>query len=273
MPTSAHRTIRIILTVIVLAAAVTIAYSRTIFVMCILFPMFTLTLASMIVILFSVRPRRDDAIFVIGLTILHGVVAFMLFYLPYHAILWPAFAGLSSFWVLCVRAIWSRDSDHKVLAFAAFSAILLLTVEAGAGAVLTWTERLHPKTLDLFLFSFDGSLGTQISFQMGMAFARWPLFRNVAVFFYQGLPIAIALICAQLIAARTGKVLSAVTALVLTGPIGVLFYNLLPALGPRLIPQLQFPFHAMSRAQTMNLALVEVAAHGPRNAIPSLHMA
>src|ERR1019366_5806074 len=131
MPTSAHRTIRIILTVIVLAAAVTIAYSRTIFVMCILFPMFTLTLASMIVILFSVRPRRDDAIFVIGLTILHGVVAFMLFHLPYHAILWPAFAGLSSFWVLCVRAIWSRDSDHKVLAFAAFSAILLLTVEAG----------------------------------------------------------------------------------------------------------------------------------------------
>jgi len=273
MPTSTHRTIRIVLTVIVLAAAVTIACSRTIFVMFILYPMFTLTLASMIVILFSVRPRRDDAVFVIGLTILHGVVAYMLFYLPYHAILWPAFAGLSSFWVLCIRAIWAKDSDRKVLAFAAFSAILLLTVESGAGAVLTWTERLHPKTLDLFLFSFDGSLGTQISFQMGMAFARWPLFRNVAVFFYQGLPIAIALICAQHIAARTGKALSAVTALVLTGPIGVLFYNLLPALGPRLIPQLQFPFHAMSRAQTMNLALVEVAAHGPRNAIPSLHMA
>lgn len=273
MPTSAHRTLRIILTAIVLAAAVAIACSRTIFVMCILYQMFTLTLASVIVILFSVRPRRDDAVLVIGLTILHAVVAFMLFYLPYHWILWPAYAGLSCFWVLCTRAIWAEDSDRKVLWFAAFSAILLLTVESGAGAVLNWTERMHPKTLDLFLFSFDGSLGTQISFQMGMAFARWPLFRNVAVFFYQGLPIAIALICAQQIAKRTGKAVSAVTALVLTGPIGVLFYNLLPALGPRLIPQLQFPFHAMSRAQTMNLALVEVTAHGPRNAIPSLHMA
>ena len=273
MPTSANRTIRIILTVVVLAAAVFVACNRTVFVMCILFPMFTLTLASMIVILFSVRPRRDDAVFVVGLTILHGVVAFMLFYLPYHAILWPAYAGLSSFWVLCIRAIWSKDSGRKVLAFATFSAILLLTVESGAAAVLTWTERLHPKTLDLFLFSFDGSLGTQISFQMGMAFARWPVFRNTAVFFYQGLPIAVALICAQQIAQRTGKALSAVSALVLTGPIGVLFYNLLPALGPRLIPQLQFPFHAMTREQTMNLALVEVAARGPRNAIPSLHMA
>ena len=235
--------------------------------------MFTLTLASMIVILFSVRPRRDDAIFVIGLTILHGVVAFMLFYLPYHSILWLAYAGLSSFWVLCVRAIWSKESDRKVLWFAAFSAILLLTVESGAASVLTWTERMHPKVLDLFLYSFDGSLGTQISFQMGMAFARWSLLRNIAVFFYQGLPIAIALICAQHIAGRTGKAVSAVSALVLTGPIGVIFYNLFPALGPRLIPQLQFPFHAMSRAQTMNLALVEVSAHGPRNAIPSLHMA
>lgn len=273
MPTSAHRTIRIVLTVIVLAAAVAIACSRTIFVMCILFPMFTLTLASMIVILFSVRPRRDDVVFVIGLTILHGVVAFMLFYLPYHSILWPAYAGLSSFWVLCIRAIWSEDSDRKVLWFAAFSAILLLTVESGAASVLTWTERIHPKTLDLWLFSFDGSLGTQISFQMGMAFARWRVFRDAAVFFYQGLPIAIALICAQQIAKRSTQAPSAVTALVLTGPIGVLFYNLLPALGPRLIPQLQFPFHVMMRQQTMNLALVEVVARGPRNAIPSLHMA
>jgi hypothetical protein len=273
MPTSTPRIIRIILTVIVLAAAVYIASSRTVFVMCIIFPMFTLTLASMIIVLFSVRPRRDDAIFVVGLTILHGVVAFMLMYLPYHGILWLAYAGLSSFWILCARAIWSKDSERKVLAFAAISAILLLTVESGAASVLTWTERMHPKTLDLFLYSFDGSLGTQISFQMGMAFVKWPLFRSVALFFYDGLPLGVALLCAQHIAARTGKALSAVTALVCTGPIGVVFYNLLPALGPRLIPQLQFPFHGMSRTQTMNMALVEIAAHGPRNAIPSLHMA
>jgi hypothetical protein len=108
---------------------------------------------------------------------------------------------------------------------------------------------------------------------MGMAFVRWHAFRQLSVFFYDGLPVAIALVCAQQIAARKGKALSTVTGLVATGPIGVLTYNLFPALGPRLISLWQFPFHPLSRAQTMSLPLVEIAARGPRNAIPSLHMA
>ena len=268
-----HRTIRILFTAVVLAAAVFVACNRTIFVMGILYPMFRFTLASMIVVLFSIRPNLKDAFFVVCLTVLHGVVAYLLFYLPYQSILWPAFAGLSSFWVLCIRTIWSNDLELGVQVYATISAVLLLTVESGAATVLNWTERLHPKTLDLFLYSFDGSLGTQFSFLMGQAFAKWPLFRITAVTFYSGLPVAIALICAQQIAKRKRKGLSAVAALVFTGPIGVIFYNFFPALGPRLIAQLHFPFQILTRAQTMTLAVVEVAAPGPRNAIPSLHMA
>ncbi len=235
--------------------------------------MFTLTLGSMILVLFSVRPRWDDAVFVAILTLLHAAVAFQLLYNPYFPILWLAFAGLSSFWVLCVRTIWASDAERKVLQYATFAAILLLTVESCVSSTLKWAERMHPKSLDLFLYSFDGSLGTQISFQMGMAFARWPLLRNAGIFFYEALPVAVALICAQQIAARKGKALSTVTALVATGPIGVATYNLFPALGPRLISLWQFPFHPLTRAQTMNLSLVQIAADGPRNAIPSLHMA
>jgi hypothetical protein len=272
LPTS-HRVLRIILTLVVVSLAVYVACNRTIFVMALIFPMFTLTVGSMILVLFSVRPRRDDVIFVVALTLLHGVTAYMLFYEPYHSILWLTFAGFSSFWVLCVRTIWASDSEHKVLQYATFSASLLLTVEYGAASVLRWTESMHPKTLDLYLYSFDGSLGTQISFQMGMAFVRWHAFRELGVLFYEGLPVAIALVCAQQIAARKGKALSTVTGLVATGPIGVITYNLFPALGPRLISLWQFPFHPLSRAQTMSLPLVEITARGPRNAIPSLHMA
>lgn len=268
-----HQVIRILLTAAVLAGAVFVACNLTIFVMEFLFPMFTLTLASIAIVLFSVRPHREDFVFVACLAALQAVVAFMFFYLPFHAINLVAFAGIGSFWVLCIRTIWAEDAERKVLVYATASAILLLTVESGAASTLKWTERLHPKTLDLFLYSFDGSLGTQFSFLMGRAFIKWRLFRDVGVLFYEGLPVGIALICAQHIARRSGKALSAVTALVFTGPIGVIFYNLLPALGPRLIAQLGFPFHALTRAQTMNLALVEVAAPGPRNAIPSLHMA
>lgn len=272
LPTS-YRPFRIILTLVVVSLAVYVACNRTIFVMGLLFPMFALTLGSMILVLFSVRPRRDDAFFVVALTALHAVTAYMLLYEPYHSIEWLTFAGLSSFWVLCVRAIWASESEKKVLQFAAFSAVLLLTVESGAASILRWTETLHPKTLDLYLYSFDGSLGTQISFLMGMAFVKWHAFRQLGVFFYDGLPVAIALVCAQQIAAREGRGLSTVTGLVATGPIGVLTYNLFPALGPRLISLWQFPFHPLTRAQTMSLPLAEISAHGPRNAIPSLHMA
>jgi PAP2 superfamily len=271
-PTS-HRIIRIVLTLIVVSLAAYVACNRTIFVMAVIFPMFTLTLGSMILILFSVRPRLDDAVFVVALTLLHAVVAYMLLYNWYHSFLWILFAGLSSFWVLCIRTIWAPAAERKVLQYATFCAVLLLTVESSVASTLKWAERMHPKVLDLFLHSFDGSLGTQISFQMGMAFARWHLLRSTAVFFYEGLPVAIALVCAQQIAARKGKALSTVTALVATGPIGVATYNLFPALGPRLISLWQFPFHPLTRVQTMNLPLVEISAIGPRNAIPSLHMA
>jgi hypothetical protein len=157
--------------------------------------------------------------------------------------------------------------------YATVSAILLLTVESAAATVMLYTEKLHPKVLDLFLYSFDGSLGIQFSFISGMAFSKWPLLRSVSMTFYEGLPVAITLICARHLAARTGKVLSVLTALIFTGPIGVLFYNLFPALGPGLVAQLGFPFKVLTRAQMMNLAVVQIAAPGPRNAIPSLHMA
>ena len=273
MATHPHRTIRILLTIVVSVAGIVLACNRTIFVMEILYPMFMTTVASMVIILFSLRPRSEDVVLVACLTLLHAVVAFLFFNLPYHNVNWPAFAGFSSFWVLCIRTIWEKGTERKWLLYTTVSAVLLLTVESAAATVMLYNEKLLPKTLDLFLYSFDGSLGTQVSFLMGRAFAKWPFFESASMMFYEGLPVAMTLICARHIAARTDKVLSVITAIVATGPIGVAFYNLFPALGPGLVPQLGFPFHVLTRAQTMNLALVEIAAPGPRNAIPSLHMA
>jgi hypothetical protein len=273
MANNLHRTIRILLTIVVLATAVFLACNRTIFVMEFIFPMFTMTLASMLIVHFSVRPIKKDAVFVVCLTLLHAVVAYQFFSLPYNPMHWPAFAGFSSFWVLCVRTIWEKKSEQKLLAFATVSALLLLTVEWGATIVLKWDETLHPKTLDLLLYSFDGSLGTQFSFLMGRVFLKWRLFGMVSVKFYEALPIALTLICARHIAARSAKALSAIAALIFTGPIGVAFYNLFPALGPRHIAQLEFPFHILTHTQILNLALADISVPGPRNAIPSLHMA
>ena len=57
------------------------------------------------------------------------------------------------------------------------------------------------------------------------------------------------------------------------GPLGVLFYNMLPACGPAHIFGAAFPFHPPSIADVMHMNVVPVLLKGARNAIPSLHMA
>ena len=57
-----------------------------------------------------------------------------------------------------------------------------------------------------------------------------------------------------------------------TGPVGILFYNLLPALGPVHVFGQAFPWHPLAAAQAARL-LEPIALSGAPNAIPSLHMA
>jgi hypothetical protein len=65
----------------------------------------------------------------------------------------------------------------------------------------------------------------------------------------------------------------AMTAFLVTGPLGILFYNLFPALGPVHIFQQGFPWHPLTTAQASHLLREPIAVKGVQNAIPSLHMA
>jgi hypothetical protein len=63
-------------------------------------------------------------------------------------------------------------------------------------------------------------------------------------------------------------------AFLITGPVGVFFYNLLPACGPIHLFGSAFPFHAPALADVMHRKLETIRIpHDPRNAIPSLHIA
>jgi len=268
--TRARPVARIVLTCAVITFGVFLASNRTLYVLQFLFPMFSLSLVSMLIFHFSVRRAWIDLIHVASVTLLCGTLAFLFMYFPYHSIAWMGFAGISSFLVLTVRSIWSRGEERKLGLLAVLSCVLLLVLEFVAASALHWTEPWFPRTLDLYLFSFDGSLGGQFRFGMGRAFSSWPSFGKRSGLFYNGLPVIISLVCARQIAARSAKALPVVGALILTGPIGVFFYSLFPALGPAHIAQLGFPYHPVAAA---HLALAHVAARGPRNAIPSLHMA
>jgi hypothetical protein len=126
-----------------------------------------------------------------------------------------------------------------------------------ADDLLRWTSAIHPKVFDLHLFSFDASLHVQIPFLVGQAFALWPALRVVAFLFYIGLPIPIALIYAGRVLRAREKAIPSFIAFLATGPVGVLFYNLLPALGPVHIFGRAFPWQPLSTAQAAKLFLTD----------------
>jgi hypothetical protein len=146
-------------------------------------------------------------------------------------------------------------------------------VDAAAAPFHSLTTKLNPKVLDLYLYSFDGSLRVQLSFLMGQIFADHPRFGDAAMFVYIGLPLVMAMVAAGHLQRDEKSALPAMAAFLVTAPIGVIFYNLFPALGPHYIFGPRFPWNPLTSDQATRLFLEPVAVSGFRNAMPSLHIA
>jgi hypothetical protein len=142
-----------------------------------------------------------------------------------------------------------------------------------ASTLLDFTEALHPKTFDLYLYSFDCSLRVQLSFVLGQMFARYEWLRIAGLLFYIALPLPLALVYAARLRLEIEKAFPVMLAFLVTGPLGVLFYNLVPAAGPVHVFGQSFPWHPLLTSQAMHLVLETIPLKGARNAIPSLHMA
>ena len=186
---------------------------------------------------------------------------------------WASFLGIASLGGLSFRVFWREAEERCIAAWTLGPAFLFVGSEWMASYLLDWTERTHPKVLDLYLYSFDASLHMQFPFVFGRWFAQYQIFGLVSCFIYIGLPIAIGLTYAGCLVRDRKNALSALIALLLAGPVGILFYNLLPALGPAHIFLRGFPWQPLSYAQASRLFLEPVAVAGPRNAFPSLHAA
>jgi hypothetical protein len=235
-------------------------------------PFFAIALISVVIIQLRVGGLWPDGLALVALTALLGLIDFRFLHYPQHFMAWFSFLGLSALLLLALRAVWSQGDRRKLLLYALVPSLLFVASEWFASNMLDLTERLHPKTLDLFLYSFDGSLRVQLSFLMGQAFAMWPWFRIAGELFYIGLPIPIALVYSgQLLRVRE-RAFPAMAAFLLTGPIGILFYNLFPAMGPIHLVHRAFPWHRLNTDMFRFMILEPVAIRGPRNAIPSLHM-
>jgi hypothetical protein len=237
------------------------------------FVFFTLTLASVILVLFRVGRSWLDLPFVAVAAALLGVISVWHFNYQPNWESCVSFVGLASLVVLGLRAVWSEGEKQKILALAFAPSFLFAAFMVFAGAVLERTQIWHPKVLDLYLFSFDASLHVQLAFVMGQMYSLWPWFKTIGTALYIGLPIPLAMVYSGHLVRNPRKVYPAMAAFLLTGPIGILFYNLFPALGPVHIFLQDFPWHPMNTLQASHLLREPIAVKGVQNAIPSLHMA
>jgi hypothetical protein len=161
----------------------------------------------------------------------------------------------------------------KRIGYSFVPALLLVVSEYFATTFLEWTAAAHPKVLDLYLYSFDASLGLQLPFLVGQRFAMWLWLERLSLLFYIALAIPIAMVYAGRFLHLREKALPSFVAFLATGPLGVLLYNLFPALGPVHLFLRDFPWHPLATRSVARLYLEPVALSGAPNAIPSLHMA
>jgi len=237
------------------------------------FVFFTLTLASVIVVLVRVRRSWLDLLLTVVCAALLGVISVWRFHYQPNWESRVSFLGLASLVVLGLRAVWSEGEKQKLLALAFAPSFLFAAFMVFAGAVLEHTQTWHPKVLDLYLFSFDASLRVQLAFIMGQTYAMWPWFKAIGLALYIALPIPMAMVYSGHLMRDREKAYPAIGAFLLTGPVGILFYNLFPALGPAHIFLQDFPWHPMTTFQASHLLREAIAVKGVQNAIPSLHMA
>lgn len=233
---------------------------------------FACSLASVIIIHFRIMPSWQDALLVFCGTLLLAAIDFqVLHYKPVFAA-WLSFAGLSSLATMGVRTIWASGSDRRLMSLAFIPSLLLVVSEYFASTFLQWTSSAHPKVLDLYLYSFDASLGLQLPFLAGQRFAVWPWLGRISVLFYIGLPVTIAVIYAGRVLRMREKAVPSFVAFLGTGPVGVLFYNVFPALGPVHLFLQNFPWHPLPTHKVVRLLVEPISIPGAPNAIPSLHM-
>jgi hypothetical protein len=236
------------------------------------FVFFTLTLASVILVLIRVGRSWRDMLYSAAVALALAAISVWHFHYRPNWESCVSFLGMGSFVVLGLRAVWSQGEEQKKLALAFAPSFVFAAFMVFAGTVLDRTQIWHPKVLDLYLFSFDSSLRVQLAFLMGQAYAIWPAFQGLGFVFYAALPVTLALVYAGQLMRDCRKAYPAVLAFLVTGPIGLLFYNLFPALGPVHLFLQRFPWHPLTTEQASRLLCEPLELKGVQNAIPSLHL-
>ncbi|MGH9501185.1 MAG: phosphatase PAP2 family protein [Terriglobales bacterium] len=182
--------------------------------------------------------------------------------------------GLASLVVMSCALLW-RGRELEPASYRALlpgAALTFLTL--GAQYSLNMASLIHAKTLDLYAYAFDGSLGFQPSFVLGrfLNTHAW-LFPAVKVS-YEGIVLAMAALYAGFMARREKPLWELIELLFAPAMVGYLFFSVFPVCGPHYAFAVDFPNAYLPYPMMHRLALesIPVLPAFPRNAVPSLHL-
>lgn len=234
---------------------------------------FAFAIASFLIFHFRIRPYWREILFVIvgGLVFVAIDVGVLGYPAKFMAIL--SLLGLASFLTMAIEAVWAAPKERTPLLCVIVPALLFIVTGFVIPSALAWTIKFRPRTFDLYLLSFDCSLRVQPSFVVGQAFARWPWLLSSGLVFYFSIAIPLAVVYVGRLVRFGSRAFSAMLAFLIASPIGILFYVLFPACGPRYLARGDFPWHPLPISMVPRLLLEPVGIDGPRNAMPSLHLA
>lgn len=251
-----------------------LAFSREFYDSSITSAFLSIAIGSAFVVLAVLRRSWVDVLSVILAGVLLAELDLRVLHYPYRFMGWFSFFGMAGFALLGLHAIWGENKDRTLMICGFAPTLLFVASEYFASDLLDITAKLHPKVFDIYLYYFDCSLRVQISFLAGKLFIAAPLLRFACFLFYLALPFGLALVYAARLRHSIRSAIPLMLAFLLTGPVGVLCYNMLPACGPIHVFGRGFPLYPAAISDVAHWHLQTLAIAGPpRNAIPSLHMA
>src|SRR5580693_6300820 len=266
-------TAKIVASAVIVLCALHFGASADFYEIAIISAYFAITLIGATIIHLRVTPSlRDVGLVALG-TLVFAFIDFRVHHFQPTFFGWISFAGISSLATMGIESVWTEGGQRKTHLLAFVPSLLFVTSEYFADNMLRWAATVHEKVYDLYLYSFDASLHAQIPFAVGRYFAQHSIVRQTSLLAYIGLSVPIAVVYAGQLRRTGSKALQCFIAFVITGPMGILFYNAVPALGPAHLFTKNFPWHPLAIEQVQHLFLEPVSLLGPRNAIPSLHMA
>lgn len=265
---------KLILTLLLIACGGAFAFSSQMYTEALADSFFAFALASVMILHFRARPRWQDAALVVALVAAMAAIDFRMLHYSARFAAWLSFAGIASFLVMALRALWTKvPAERRILLYAWVPALLFVASDYFASDMIAWTNAAHPKTLDLYLLSFDYSTRVEWPFVAGRIYATHHWLHIFALLAYVGLAIPVAMVYAGRLVRFGKRAFPAMLAFLITGPLGILFYNLFPACGPHNLFQTGFPFVPFPMDHVRRILLEPWTTTGPRNAMPSLHMA